>query len=363
MDQKRLNIPYIDGLRGLLALWVVLGHARYEIQDSMVGHSAFIQWMTHFHEEAAVPAFIVISGFLLTLPLRNRESRERWNSIQFLKRRCMRILPIYYTLLVILFVIVRWQYVEHIPVTPRWFPAIPTEWPATLLSHVFLVHYWLPFANPSFDPPMWSLSVEWQLYMLLPLLIVPLYRRTGAKFPLLCSVAICLLLLAVDRSFAFLSLGFILGWVAMECCLGDQWHLKLSPQVCHGGAWLSAIGVLASMATLKGIPQHIGLLLFFPSLLVCLVLGQEHSSPPAFAALLNSKMCQALGWMSYSLYLVHFPILSLMNWILMLFHISDGVRIIGVVIGGPLISLVAAAILAGTVEHRNWLKKTKPLPT
>lgn len=89
------HIKCLDGLRGLAALWVLVGHALL-----LAG------WRLPLvsRPDLAVDLFILLSGFLMVLHYELRETREPWYSPAtwrtFWVRRFFRIAPLYYLLLV-----------------------------------------------------------------------------------------------------------------------------------------------------------------------------------------------------------------------------------------------------------------------
>ncbi|HEY3876712.1 MAG TPA: acyltransferase, partial [Candidatus Kapabacteria bacterium] len=97
------RFPALDGLRGVAALMVV------------AHHSAFNYWLTNFFDKVyyrttgllwiGVDLFFVLSGFLITnILLENRRSTHYFRG--FYGRRFVRIFPLYYTFLAVLYFVV-----------------------------------------------------------------------------------------------------------------------------------------------------------------------------------------------------------------------------------------------------------------
>ncbi len=197
---SHVRLDYLDGLRGLAALYVVISHAfaRSGTQElashSLLAKTLYFLGICLGHGHNAVAVFIVLSGYCLMLPVARTENATLPGGVMdFIKRRAQRILPPYYAALLIslLFIVVASQL--HWPaVEPYWFTmASPVFTPGVLWSHLFLIHNWTPYMV-RIDPPMWSVAVEWQIYFLFPLLLLPLYRRFGSAAMMIFAFAVAL---------------------------------------------------------------------------------------------------------------------------------------------------------------------------
>jgi peptidoglycan/LPS O-acetylase OafA/YrhL len=183
-------IPQVDGLRAL-ALLLVMGHhvfAIYLMQthrlgtqllprdwDAIAPRSALVNWGLHL--AFGVPIFFVISGFVLALPFaRSIFSRKPFPSTGlYLLRRLIRLEPPYLISMTFLFAIIvaPWQ-------GPRWH--------AIVMWKIFAPHYFASLAYlhaQIFDGPSWingnawTLEIEIQFYLLMPLL-AQLFRVRSA---------------------------------------------------------------------------------------------------------------------------------------------------------------------------------------
>ena len=115
-----------------------------------------------FFGKYGVTLFFVLSGFLLFLPFAKALLFEKmWPSIrQFYLRRVFRILPAYYLSLILIVLLFQRQYLQ------------PQHW--NELGTVFSHSSWtLPMPlSTTRCLPFWTLAIEWQYYMLLPLLVL-----------------------------------------------------------------------------------------------------------------------------------------------------------------------------------------------
>jgi len=166
----RGRMPQLDALRGIAILWVILhnaaldniGHAQSGVMSvlDLLGDSGWV----------GVQLFFVLSGFLITgILLEGRGAPRQFRT--FYARRTLRIFPVYYLFLLLAFVI--------LPATGLvyWGGARQAD---TLYYWTYLTNWALPFRHDMVFPHLWSLAIEEQYYLLWPLLVVFLRRRTLA---------------------------------------------------------------------------------------------------------------------------------------------------------------------------------------
>lgn len=156
--QQRAHLNGLDGLRGLAILWVIMHH---------VMNGTDLGWLNVLHDNGryGVHLFFVISGFLIcTLFLREREATGRISLGKFYGRRVLRLMPLYYAVLIahVALVLIAKQYtVENQELFARKMP-----------SFLFYYSNWLPTATAGPFFCSWSLAVEEQFYLLFGLLVV-----------------------------------------------------------------------------------------------------------------------------------------------------------------------------------------------
>ena len=150
-----LHLAHIDGLRALCALWVLLYHA---LDASRLSAPFALRWIAWGN--FSVPSFIVISGFCLMMPV-VRRGKLSGGAKQFYWKRIRRILPPYYVAL-IFFIIIH-------QVTSR----------RQIVSHLLLIHNFSPDTfHGNINASFWSIAVESQMYLLFPLFVI-LWQRVG----------------------------------------------------------------------------------------------------------------------------------------------------------------------------------------
>jgi len=323
------RLPFLDGLRGLACLYVVLFHATgFEYPETERRLSPLLAVLKAWLNEGrlAVVFFIVLSGFSLMLPLaRNDTTVLRGGLKEFVRRRSRRILPPYYAALVFsLGPILLFNAIG--PSMGMGPPIEDALKPGSIISHLFLFH------NVKFDwayrinGPMWSVATEWQIYFVFALALLPLYRVSGWLVTLLVAWFVgCLphFLLPPDESFYWACpwfLGsFALGMAGAVICFTPRYEGSwLRSKVPWGYlAWV-CLAVLVGVVNLPSsakwpypaIDVVVSLLAF------CWInAGVSHSrsksGPSIMLRILSSKSMVYLGGFSYSLYLVQHPLFRL----------------------------------------------------
>lgn len=169
---RRWELPALDGLRGLAILLVVWCHlgsfglvaAHLDIGPRWVQVSSGLG-------ASGVMLFFVLSGFLLFTPYaRALLHGNPWPSArQFYRRRVLRILPAYLVLLVCMAVL------------SRQYTLLPGQRGPLAFMAVLLQDFNSGAYNLSIllNAPLWSLTVEWQFYLVLPLIAVALAKLSG----------------------------------------------------------------------------------------------------------------------------------------------------------------------------------------
>src|ERR1700683_4166213 len=108
---SKVHLGFLDGLRGLAALYVVCHHPFLEGLAGPGGHALphdlVMSLSTLGDGQAAVDIFIVLSGFCLMIPVVRSENGELAGGTSgFLKRRARRILPAYYGVLILSLILI-----------------------------------------------------------------------------------------------------------------------------------------------------------------------------------------------------------------------------------------------------------------
>lgn len=190
-DAPSARLDVLDGLRGSMAFWVLLGHVFTSTGMPRVPVLA----SPHY----AVDGFMLLSGFLMTWHYVRRASRDPWTSWRtwtgFYVRRFFRISPLYYLLLIPSYLLLH-QYAQWIDALPGLHNTAQLKLPVSgqhVLSHLTYVFGVLPAFHASLPIPDWSISLEMQFYLVFPFLMLVVLRF---GWPVLCMGSACIWYLA-----------------------------------------------------------------------------------------------------------------------------------------------------------------------
>ncbi len=332
--RKPGRLDYIEGMRGIAALYVALGHIFTMIDPKELLHSGlsgpiWLSWLSRpmWYGHLAVAAFIVISGFCLQLSLFNKGDGRLLDIKRFAKRRCWRILPPYYaclafSILIALTVTTRQfnlihsdpvklaantgalPYGQYLPVTTQ-----------NVLAHVFMIQNVDPAWMYKINGVLWSISIEFQLYFLFPLFVAIMFRKGRAAL-LAPTVALAAVFMVVyppaTKLYVWYMPLFALGMAAANLAFGPNKESFVSRHSRNPGA---VFGVAISFFVLTCIACALTKTLWISDCLLAiavvslLVLGTIQIGHP-LVRFFSLKRVVWLGAFSYSLYLMHHPILQ-----------------------------------------------------
>jgi len=197
--QSLSRIDEFDGLRGVLALWVALSHifcwcgfSSFPLTlPHLLGAAVGRFWVQFSFAGAAVDTFIILSGFAISFMLHARPQSYG----QFLTGRFFRIYPVYFLCLLVgffsiffvpfVFANAGWQDNEYFNLYVRPALASALAHPGIhLISHLTLLfgvipEMLLPHASITLLSPAWSITLEWQYYLLAPFLAWFALRPSG----------------------------------------------------------------------------------------------------------------------------------------------------------------------------------------
>ena len=173
--------PALDGLRGLAVL-MVIAHNVHMLEGPGMSTAARIICNLFDFGWAGVLLFFVLSGFLITGILLDAVGQPRALG-HFVARRTLRIFPLYYGTLFVIFVVL------------PWLGAQPAIYQAQAPHQIWLWLYasnWTDPMNlgPENLPHFWSLAVEEQFYLFWPLLVLSL--KTPQRVAVLCLICVAI---------------------------------------------------------------------------------------------------------------------------------------------------------------------------
>jgi peptidoglycan/LPS O-acetylase OafA/YrhL len=339
------RLEYIDGLRALAALWVLFHHTIETSEPSVAMKLPVIGPLlaSLFFGQFPVMVFLMLSGFCLFYPCVKKDVTQPQLNMSFgayMFRRAKRIMPPY--LAAGLFCI-GMSFIAALQVG-RWTIVTPID-TGVVVSHLLMVHNIIPSHANKIDYPMWSIGLEWQLYLLFPLLIWAFRRSNGPAV-----IAVTLLVAVIIR-----------GTYRM---LSEQPAALL-----HDGPFsyleIFAVGMLAASLTVQGrrlLPAWALACVAFGGLALVRFgsgSGLVHdlaTSAAAFSVLLlaidargrvsrflSTPVLVRIGIFSYSLYLMHAPLVHLFWFALQPLQLSPDVTFLVLLLCVPLIVGLAYA--------------------
>lgn len=333
-------ITSIDGLRAFSVIFVLLFHVDYP-------------WMTGGF--IGVDSFFVISGFLITSNIVKDINNQNWQFSKFYIKRIARLFPALFTVILVT------AFISYFILNPDDLKRLGQSgiYATLSLSNFFFLSESGYFDKAAITKPLlhtWSLSVEEQFYLIWPSIIYVLYKLGSNKI---------------------LIIGLIL--ISISSLIVAIFHFKESPNSVFfitpyriyqfgAGALLALSGITTSTQqpvrkTIVGVFSIIILLylgvsitgsdnILLTSILPALSATTfiYSAEAPLIKKIFGARVFVWIGQRSYSIYLVHWPIIVL--WSVKTGTSLDAAEKIFII----LISLIAGAFLHTLVEKRFRLK-------
>lgn len=319
----------LDALRILAALAVFACHlaAYWDLKGLPLKLPELLAIGAH-----GVDVFIVLSGFVLSLPV--FATGRALNTANFLRRRASRILPPYYVAL---------AFAAAIALSPAatWIVAERASL-ADLGWHAVLLQTWTPSRVGTINGSLWSVALEVQLYLALPLLIV-IAKRWGVFIIVAVAAVLSLVLSAVDlpgplgaaltdaHNLPIRLIQFVAG---MACA-----HVVAAGRV-PSRRWLWPALVVSGLAATGAATVELAvgqavLWALAASILLLLVVDQ-------LGPMLARTPFEKWGLAAYSFYLLHQPIMLILGNMIRP-HVSNDwlALIVGFAVCLPVVSVAA----------------------
>jgi peptidoglycan/LPS O-acetylase OafA/YrhL len=331
------RLECLDGLRGLLALYVLVSH--------MAAFAVLPVWIRHpfAHGEAAVDLFFVLSGMVIVRSL----DSFGYDRGRFLLARAARTMPAFLVVFAVAVAVqplptalpwMGWVAADD-PGRTVWSTGWPAHWAAEIGAHLTMTHGLipnavLPNAWISFLGCAWSLSTEWQFYAVIALL-APVLRAVADPGRAMIGLSRLFLVVA--------ALALVWAWTAPDggqfskaflpnkaqyFALGVAsagWGLERTPR-----ATVHFVSALAAVAVICVAQGGLGKLAAPLVWTACLAAQRAVPETPGWwllrrlAAILRAPPLLAAGAASYSIYLTNEPVQKVLGLLIVRWARGDG---------------------------------------
>lgn len=300
----------LDGLRALAVLAVIIYHANLKVFGVQLFQGGFF----------GVDVFFVLSGYLITGIIREQMEQGTFSFRDFYWRRAKRIVPVFLTMLLITSIF------AYLVLLPDDLVTYAKSLQSALYfgsNHFFYNEDSYTAAASIYRPLLhtWSLSVEWQFYVVFPLIVWTITRFCpGYMFGILLILALLSLQLSnfivkVNLDMAFYHLPtraweLILGGLVTFYNRADMKNSLKGSLTSIAYQSLPVMGlflVVHSMIFIGHEVQHPSFITLLPVLGTCLFIMFSHKGEFS-NDVMSFKPIVGIGLVSYSLYLWHQPV-------------------------------------------------------
>lgn len=310
------HLPVLDGLRGLAILMVLLFHFVGNTSPTN-GIERVVVGVTNYGSYG-VELFFILSGFLITGILYDTRNKPHYFR-NFIMRRVLRIVPLYYGVLILVFFVA---------------PLIPSlrgpsldylvgrqAWAWLYAVNVYIAKYgdWVF----SYLDHFWSLAVEEHFYLVWPLVVFALARHPRSLISVSIAVSLGAMLARLTGSVMGISwwtlyvlTPFRLDGLALGAFLalvvrrpgGSDWLIRALPVAAVGvSVLLAATFIWTRLVSRENLELVLpvrasSIVLLLACLLVWALIAPERSATSRF---FRSRFLVFLGTYSYGLYVYH----------------------------------------------------------
>jgi peptidoglycan/LPS O-acetylase OafA/YrhL len=328
------RVDCLDGLRGLAALWVLIGHAHL-----LTGFAVPIIG----DPDLGVDLFIMLSGFLMVFHYQRRRDREPWEAsstwITFWVRRYFRIAPLYYVMLVAALTLGPLVYDARMAidafngVRPQLAERYLDGSLANYLAHLTFLFGLSPHFAYRTALPDWSIGLEMQFYAALPFVMIVIGRIgwiKGVVAAAVCGLAIAYILNRLGIRFP------------MPTFLPLKMHVFAAGMLLAGALrtdrarafQFAAVAIVLVLAPVGGLHDLMHETVRVALVLIFFAFIHTHRLPEFAArrlrpvgAWLGNGFFHTLGELSFGAYLIHLMVMQpVIAYLIRTADVSDPVR-------------------------------------
>jgi len=365
MDPKRLTS--LDGLRGIAALSIVVWHWQHFFAAGGAWQpnwsreqEPFFQALKPLYVQgwAAVDLFFVLSGFVFFWLYGEAIAARAVGAARFAMLRFSRLYPLHFAMLVVVAVLQTLFFRSH----GLFFIYQANDWPH-FVAHLFMAQNWWPDSPQSFDGPTWSVSLEILLYVIF---FAACRAGLGRGWKCLAIALLGVPLFWVDEHIARGVIGFFMGGVMFACWQALRGHAR-EALIANGlgiaslAGWIVLCAMLYRDASwLGGGEANVWFLATFDFVLCPLTILSLALRERARGR--SHVWLGFLGDISYSTYLIHFP----MQLTLALIATRLALKPDFFMQGWVMIAFYAVLIALGTASYRfferpvqHWIRRRR----
>ena len=336
------HIPVLDGIRGIAVLMVINFH--FWRGYSRIAHT----WLGKVvvYGQTGVDLFFVLSGFLITMILLDSKGSDHFLR-NFYVRRILRIFPLYYATLCVVFVILPLVHAT------AWTPWQISTWYWAYLQNIPATFWPKLTGGPGH---LWSLAVEEHYYLIWPMLVMSFTRDRLLKiivFAIVLSIVTRLLLIHYSTFYFTLSR---LDGLAIGSAIGIFAREQAGLRRFVRSAWILFLLIVPLLVVSQFFVSGRGLAAVevFKSTLIAvtyaciIVLAVEDRLGRSLKRVLGSRALGSVGKYSYAMYVLHPFVIS------SVFRRGIGHNAAGLLISA--VGIYLAAWLSWTILESRFLR-------
>ncbi|MCQ8888003.1 acyltransferase [Pseudoalteromonas carrageenovora] len=302
----------LDAFRGICAISVVIFHMHFVNSitelDFFRGSALFVQF------------FFVLSGFVLA---NGYSTKENMSFKTFMKARFYRIYPLHICMLIVFIVFETCKLIAYkfIGISFNGLPFTNSTAITEILPNLLLIQSWSHFTDPlSFNYPSWSISIEFYLYALLFFTIVTFKSKKNLAWLCISILAFLLIYFKSDMlvKTALKGLFCFFSGAAAYLLFNKMSHIRFTFK------FASLVEVLIFILIYLVISSNFeNRHLIAPILFIFTVLFFSFEAG-FISKILKIKLFQAVGKLSYSIYMTHAAILFCLTSMALIFQKVTG---------------------------------------
>lgn len=355
------EISGLNWLRGLAALLVLLSHARsffyVDFKDYSNEPNIFVKifYLITGLGHPAVIIFFVLSGFLVAGSIDRQWRQNKWNIKNYFTARIIRLWVVLVPCLVFTFFLDKIGYFFN----PNFYdgnlkniissaPANTVDWSIqSFISNIFFLQ---TITSPVYgsNGPFWSLANEFWYYLLFPLFYYFFYKKLAIKIFIL--TIFLLLSFFLGGKIIFLFPIWIMGYFSYLITIKENKFRLKENKILAALILICFTNILFSYKFININELIHDYIMGIITMLTVVVLNHRMFQ-------IGEKISHFLSKISYSLYLIHFPLLALISAYYDNFRASTFTQGVLVFISSILLSIFLAYIIWYMFErHTDQIK-------